>query len=111
MPSSESGSRFNESCSIQSSIKNLVALVKVTLIEEWDSFASEKDSKIGFAWILKKSVKIANHELVSTPNVSTKRILVFNLIAASCLESSKSTIESVLGTILPPLHRNLSSNG
>jgi len=91
-------------------VKNLVALVKVTLIEEWDSLASEKDSKISFAWILKKSVKIANHELVSTPNVSTKRILVFNLIAASCLESSKNTIESVLGTILPPLHRNLSSN-
>jgi len=91
-------------------VKNLVALVKVTLLEGWDDLLEKREAKVSFGWIMKKSVKIANQELISTPKISSKRTLVFNLIAASCLDTSQENIEKVLKTILPPLHRNLSTN-
>jgi len=91
-------------------VKNLVALVKVTLLDDWEEFLEKREAKISFAWIMKKSVKVANQELISTPKVSIKRTLVFNLIAASCLDTSQTNIEKVLKIILPPLHRNLSTN-
>eukprot|EP00092_Neocalanus_flemingeri_P037576 GFUD01040911.1.p1 GENE.GFUD01040911.1~~GFUD01040911.1.p1 ORF type:complete len:2557 (+),score=666.17 GFUD01040911.1:40-7710(+) len=91
-------------------VKNLVALVKVTLLEGWEEFMEKREAKVTFAWIMKKSVKVANQELISSPKLSSKRTLVFNLIAASCLDTSQQNIEKVLKIILPPLHRNLSTN-
>jgi len=91
-------------------VKNLVALVKVTLLDGWDDLLEKKDAKVSFAWVLKKSVKMANQELISTPKISLKRTMVFNLIAASCLGASAENISKVLMIVLPPLHRNLSTN-
>jgi len=91
-------------------VKNLVALVKVTLLEGWEELLQKREACVSFAWIMKKSVKVANQELVSTPKNSAKRMLVFNLIAASCLDTSHDNIEKVLNIVLPPLHRNLSTN-
>jgi len=91
-------------------VKNLVALVKVTLLEGWEEFLEKREAKVSFAWVMKKSVKVANQELISTPKLSSKRTLVFNLIAAACLDTSEESIVKVLKIILPPLHRNLSTN-
>jgi len=91
-------------------VKNLIALVRITLQENWTNIAEKHDSKVSFAWILKKSVKIANHELVSTPKLFGNRMFVFNLAAASCLYAPQQEIENILRIILPPIHRNLSNN-
>jgi len=91
-------------------VKNLVALVKVTLLDGWDDLLEKKDAKVSFAWVMKKSIKIANQELISTPKITSKRTLVFNLIAASCLGTSAENISKALRIIIPPLHRNLSTN-
>merc|ERR1712013_823198 len=40
-------------------VKNLVALVKVTLLDGWDDLLEKKEAKMSFAWVLKKSVKMA----------------------------------------------------
>ena len=60
---------------------------------------------MAFGWILKKSLKVANQELINTPAIITRRKLVFNLVAAACLGTESKHIENVLRTILPPLHR------
>ena len=86
-------------------VKNLVALVRLSLVKGWESFQDTGDDRVAFGWILKKSLKVANQELISSPNISTKRRLVFNLVAAACLGTESSQVENVLRTVLPPLHR------
>jgi len=91
-------------------IKNLVALTKVTLLPGWKELIEEKKEFVSFHWIMKKSIKVANQELISSPKIVAKRTLVFNLIAASCLDTAQENIVNVLGIVLPPLHREISSN-
>merc|ERR1711994_931502 len=86
-------------------VKNLLALVRLSLVEGWEAAQETSEDRVTFGWILKKSLKVANQELISTPNITDKRKLVFNLIAAACLGTESREVESVLRTVLPPLHR------
>ena len=86
-------------------VKNLLALVRLSLVEGWEAAQETSEDRVTFGWILKKSLKVANQELISTPTVIVKRKLVFNLVAAACLGTDSKHIENVLRTILPPLHR------
>ena len=88
-------------------VKNIVALSKVTLVSDWESVLESSEDKVTFKWIVKKCLKVANQELVSTPSITNKRVLVFNLVAAACLGSPKSSVEDVLRIVLPPLHRGV----
>ena len=73
-------------------VKNLVALIKVTLVKDWESLSSgqSEDARVSFSWIVRRVMRLANQELVSTPSTITKRVLVFNLIAAACLGAEPS---------------------
>ena len=86
-------------------VKNLLALVRLSLVEGWEAAQETSEDRVVFGWILKKSLKVANQELISTPTIIIKRKLVFNLVAAACLATDGKHIENVLRTILPPLHR------
>merc|ERR1712203_1327827 len=85
-----------------------MGLVRLSLVEGWDALQETGGDRVAFGWILKKSLKVANQELISTPNITNKRKLVFNLIAAACLGTESSQVENVLRTVLPPLHRAVS---
>ena len=73
-------------------VKNLVALIKVTLVKDWESLSSgqSEDARVSFSWVVRRVMRLANQELVSTPSTITKRVLVFNLIAAACLGAEPS---------------------
>ena len=86
-------------------MKNIVAFSKVTLVSEWESILETSEDKVRFSWIVTKCFNVAIQELVSTPSITNKRILVFNLVAAACLGSPKNSMESILRMVLPPLHR------
>ena len=86
-------------------VKNLVALIKVTLVTGWDALSEGSEDRVLFSWIVRKVMRVANQELVSSPSTTTKRILVFNLIAAACLGAEQSRVESVLRLVIPGLHR------
>ena len=90
-------------------VKNLVALAKLLLLESWGKV--EGSQQTNFQWMIKKAVKVGNQELISTPKVKARRTLVFSLVAACCLEAEEEAVVSVLDLVLPPLHREVSSNG
>ena len=94
----EDGSELGEQV-----IKNLVALARLLLLEGWKDVSQDTT----FQWMVKKVVKVANQELVSTPKITVKRTLTFSWVAAACLEASADDVESVLGFVLPPLHREV----
>merc|ERR1712130_875922 len=64
----EDGSELGEQV-----IKNLVALARLLLLEGW----KEVSQDTSFQWLVKKVVKVANQELVSSPKVTVKRTLAF----------------------------------
>ena len=97
----EDGSELGEQV-----IKNLVALAKLLLLDGWKEVSQDTT----FQWLVKKVVKVANHELVSSPKVTVKRTLAFSWVAAACLEASAEEVEVVLGLVLPPLHREVSKD-
>ena len=86
-------------------VKNLVALIKITLVSDWEALSEESEDRVVFSWIVRKVMRVANQELVSSPSTTTKRILVFNLIAAACLGAEQSRVESILRLVIPGLHR------
>ena len=86
-------------------VKNIVALMKVTLVKDWEAVMEDSEEKATFAWIIRKCLKVANQELVSAPKTATKRVLVFSLVAAACLGADPAAVEAVLRLVLPPLHR------
>merc|ERR1719331_2945635 len=97
----EDGSELGEQV-----IKNLVALARLLLLEGWKEIGQDTT----FQWLVKKMVKVANQELVSSPKVTVKRTLAFSWVAAGCLEANKEEVEMVLGFVLPPLHREVSKD-
>jgi len=97
----EEGSELGEQV-----IKNLVALAKLLLLKGWKEVGQDTT----FQWLVKKVVKVANQELVSSPKVTVKRTLAFSWVAAGCLEASQEEVEMVLGFVLPPLHREVSKD-
>jgi len=97
----EDGSELGEQV-----IKNLVALARLLLLEGWKEVSQDTT----FQWMVKKVVKVANQELVSSPKVTVKRTLAFSWVAAACLEASGAEVELVLGFVLPPLHREVSKD-
>jgi U3 small nucleolar RNA-associated protein 20 len=88
--------------------KNLVALAKLLLLPGLQEV--EGAQAISFHWLVKKAIKVANQELISTPKVTAKRTLVFSLVAACCLEAAEGDVVAVLPLVLPPLHRQIASN-
>ena len=58
---------------------------------------------------MKKAVKISNHELTSNPGVTVRRTLVFNYIAAVCLQATEAQVGALLRLILTPLQREISN--
>ena len=89
-------------------IKNLVALTRVTLVKNWETILDTSEDKLTFAWIVRKCLKVANQELISSPNTTTKRVFVFNFVAACCLGTDRIQVENILRIVLPPLHRAVS---
>ena len=87
--------------------KNLVALAKLLLQEGWQGLETEAS----FHWMIRKAVKVANQELISSPKVKARRTLVFSLVAACCMDASEEAVVSVLPLVLLPLHREVSSSG
>ena len=59
---------------------------------------------------MKKAVKISNHELTSNPGVTVRRTLVFNYIAAVCLQAAEAQVGALLRLILTPLQREISNH-
>ena len=83
-------------------VKNLVALTKLII--------SRTDEKLTLKYVMKKAVKISNNELISAPKNTVRRTLIFNYIAAVCLQTSAGQVEELLRVILPPLQREISSS-
>lgn len=90
-------------------VKNLVALTKLTLDPGWTELIAGDETAATFSWVCGRLVKVANHELVSTPRQTDKRSLVFDYIGAVCLEAGEGVMNQVLRMVLPPLHREISN--
>jgi len=92
----------NEEISVQI-LKNLVALTKHVL--------ERRTNNLSLRFLLKKAVKISNLELTTSPNITVKRTLIFNYIAAVFLNANKGDVTEILKTVLPPLLREVSNAG
>jgi hypothetical protein len=84
--------------------------LRVLLLPDWDTA-----EPVGLRFVCKRAVKLANQELVSTPRSIVKRTLVFNFLAAVCLNEevtsqlTSSDDSDILRLILAPLQREISS--
>jgi len=86
-------------------VKNLVAMTKLIKPPNENEVV-----RLSLEFVLKRSIKISNHELVHNSREVVKRTLVFNYIAAVVMHSEKHLIQDVLSLILTPLQREISSN-
>jgi len=98
-------------------VKNLVALTKLAVICSTPSVCNDtnllpNNSQLSLKFLLKKCVRIANHELASTPTLTVRRTLIFNYMAAVCLQLPVEALDTnLLKVIIPPLQREVSSGG
>ena len=97
-------------------VKNLVALTRLILslqeenLDLKDENLDHQDQKIDLCFALKRAVKLSNQELIHSPTSTVRRTLVFNYIAAVCLQSTEQQLQPVLKLILTPLQREVSNS-
>jgi hypothetical protein len=99
-------------------IKNLFGLTRLLLLPAWEEAAETEDDnnkQLGLRFVIKRAVKLANQELVTSPRTIVQRTLMFNYLAAVCLSPEAAdrlaADSDILRLILKPLQREISNAG